>query len=61
MAAIKAFVQWFPMSRLATLNGKHHQVAARVFVLAGGVAVLSNAGQKELALRLEQAIASPAR
>ena len=44
MAAIKAFVQWFPMSRLATLNGW--------ILAAGGLGALSASLPVEAALRI---------
>ena len=44
MAAIKAFVQWFPMSRLATLNGW--------LLAAGGLGALSASLPAEAALQL---------
>jgi MFS family permease len=44
MAAIKAFVQWFPMSRLATLNGW--------LLASGGLGALSASLPAEAALHL---------
>ncbi len=44
MAAIKAFVQWFPMSRLATLNG--------LMLASGGLGALAASLPVEMALRV---------